>query len=168
MPRPGGCWRLSAWFGASPCLCCLVGPTRPPFSFHLGLSRCRLPSGWHGLFCLAPIFLWSFCVDVCSPVCTVLGVLRAVLVECMSCVWQHVCASGQWMCLRLSGVRLLPHFNSCEPFHSRIPLFVAPVRTYFMSPNGWLLASVALVGLCISMWFCRCSSLCRFIVCSIP
>ena len=166
----------------SPCMCrcelaCAVSLVQLglPFhfiSFHLGLSRCRVPSGWHALFCLAPIFLWSFCVDAGGPVCTVVGVLRAVLVECMSCVWQHVCASGQWMCLRLSSVRLLSHYKSwllSEPFHSRVPSCVSPRPHVLHVPER---ASVCprfvRPGLIVRLTvFCRCAPLSVGSSCSI-
>ena len=77
---------------------------------------------------------------------------------CGACVCRsQVCASGQWMCLRLSSVRLLSHFKfmvACpSPFTPVSRCVSAPVRTYLMSPNGWLLASVGLVWLCLSMCF---------------
>ena len=135
-----------------------------PLSFHL---RCRVPSGWHGLFCLAPIFPWSFCVDVCSPVCTVVGVLSAVFVECVSCVWQHVCASGQWVCLRLSGVRLLSHFKfmvACLSPSLPYPVVCRP-RPHVLHVPERVVVGVCRPGLVVHLHvFFRCSSLCRFIV----
>ena len=47
------------------------------------------------LFCLAPIFLWSFCVDVCSPVCTVVGLFSVLFLSsvCVLCLAAHL---RQW------------------------------------------------------------------------
>ena len=109
----------------------------PPLSFRfiwachvaeflqVGMLCFALPRSFCGLSVL-------MCAGACRPVCTVVGVLRAVLAECMSCVWQHVCASGQWMCLRLSSVRLLSHFNSWLPVRAVSRCLSAPVRTYVL------------------------------------
>ena len=75
------------------------------------------------------------------------------------------CVEAVW---RPSSVPLHIHGCLSEPFHSCILLRVsAPVRTYFMSPNGWLLASVGLVWLCISLYLSLLLSASREEVCSV-
>ena len=98
----------------------------------------------------------------CSPCCS----CRV----CVLCLAAHL---RQWAVDVFEAVRRpssVPlQFNyGClsEPFHSRIPLFVAPVRT--PCPVRVIVGVclyAALVWLCL--FFGRCSSLCRFIMWSI-
>ena len=128
------------------------------------LSRCRVPSGWHG-FVLPPPPPQSFCGHPalmyvclssllyycrCAPCCfcrvycgclSPLSRLHSLPWTCSWLVWRppfvaHASASLVWLPVRAP-------FRSCRLLHVS-----ALVRTYFMSLSGWWLLSAPPPSLC--------------------